>query len=53
MRLTYCHVAIPFGAPGAEKVNLNVDSLWSGGPFEVEVRKFPIPPCRDSELELC
>ncbi|KAH7137768.1 Six-hairpin glycosidase-like protein [Dactylonectria macrodidyma] len=28
--------AIPFGSPGAEKVNLNVDSLWSGGPFEVE-----------------
>ncbi|KAL4938957.1 alpha-fucosidase A [Aspergillus oleicola] len=28
--------AIPFGPPGAEKINLNVDSLWSGGPFEVE-----------------
>ncbi|KAL2860813.1 glycoside hydrolase family 95 protein [Aspergillus lucknowensis] len=28
--------AIPFGPPGAEKLNLNVDSLWSGGPFEVE-----------------
>ncbi|KAL4994579.1 alpha-fucosidase A [Aspergillus recurvatus] len=27
---------IPFGPPGAEKLNLNVDSLWSGGPFEVE-----------------
>ncbi|KAL4977124.1 alpha-fucosidase A [Aspergillus desertorum] len=27
---------IPFGSPGAEKLNLNVDSLWSGGPFEVE-----------------
>ena len=26
--------AIPFGAPGSEKVNLNIDSLWSGGPFE-------------------
>lgn len=26
--------ALPFGAPGAEKVNLNIDSLWSGGPFE-------------------
>ncbi|KAF4994556.1 hypothetical protein FDECE_13079 [Fusarium decemcellulare] len=27
--------AIPFGPPGQEKINLNVDSLWSGGPFEV------------------
>ncbi|KAK4235693.1 Six-hairpin glycosidase-like protein [Achaetomium macrosporum] len=26
--------AIPFGAPGLEKIVLNIDSLWSGGPFE-------------------
>ncbi|WYZ46220.1 hypothetical protein EsH8_IX_000445 [Colletotrichum jinshuiense] len=26
--------AIPFGPPHAEKVNLNIDSLWAGGPFE-------------------
>ncbi|OBT77210.1 hypothetical protein VF21_04030 [Pseudogymnoascus sp. 05NY08] len=25
---------MPFGPPGAEKVVLNIDSLWSGGPFE-------------------
>lgn len=25
---------LPFGNPGAEKLNLNIDSLWSGGPFE-------------------
>lgn len=25
---------IPFGAPASEKLSLNVDSLWSGGPFE-------------------
>ncbi|KAF2658260.1 glycoside hydrolase family 95 protein [Lophiostoma macrostomum CBS 122681] len=25
--------AIPFGSPGDEKLILNVDSLWSGGPF--------------------
>ncbi|KFY14695.1 hypothetical protein V492_02453 [Pseudogymnoascus sp. VKM F-4246] len=25
--------AMPFGPPGAEKVVLNIDSLWSGGPF--------------------
>ncbi|KAI0397029.1 glycoside hydrolase family 95 protein [Xylariaceae sp. FL0594] len=25
---------IPFGEPGLEKWNINVDSLWSGGPFE-------------------
>ncbi|GAW27024.1 putative glycoside hydrolase family 95 protein [Rosellinia necatrix] len=25
---------ISFGAPASEKFNLNVDSLWSGGPFE-------------------
>ncbi|KAI0445071.1 Six-hairpin glycosidase-like protein [Xylaria telfairii] len=25
---------ISFGAPEAESLNLNVDSLWSGGPFE-------------------
>ncbi|RYC65718.1 hypothetical protein CHU98_g523 [Xylaria longipes] len=26
--------AISFGGPAAESLNLNVDSLWSGGPFE-------------------
>ncbi|KAI7502397.1 glycoside hydrolase family 95 protein [Hortaea werneckii] len=26
--------ALPFGEPGHEKLNLNHDSLWSGGPFE-------------------
>ncbi|KAL1861432.1 hypothetical protein VTK73DRAFT_7114 [Phialemonium thermophilum] len=26
--------AIPFGPPGAEKMVLNVDSLWAGGPFQ-------------------
>jgi len=30
-------VAMPFGAPGFDKVNLNVDSLWSGGPFQSDV----------------
>lgn len=30
-------VAISFGPPGAEKLALNVDSLWSGGPFENSV----------------
>ncbi|KAF2451710.1 glycoside hydrolase family 95 protein [Karstenula rhodostoma CBS 690.94] len=25
--------AMPFGSPGNEKIILNVDSLWSGGPF--------------------
>lgn len=25
---------MPFGDPGVEKVSLNIDSLWSGGPFE-------------------
>ena len=29
---------MPFGAPGNEKVILNVDSLWSGGPFGAAVR---------------
>ncbi|KAF2264823.1 hypothetical protein CC78DRAFT_516345 [Lojkania enalia] len=28
--------AMPFGRPGEEKIVLNVDSLWSGGPFSVE-----------------
>ncbi|KAL5335061.1 alpha-fucosidase A [Aspergillus crustosus] len=36
--------AIPFGSPGAEKINLNVDSLWSGGPFEVEGYSGGNPP---------
>lgn len=26
--------AMPFGPPGAERLVVNVDSLWSGGPFE-------------------
>jgi hypothetical protein len=29
--------AMPLGPPGAEKVVLNIDSLWSGGPFETAV----------------
>lgn len=28
---------MPFGGPGNEKLILNVDSLWSGGPFEATV----------------
>ena len=36
-RLKYYIVVIPFGPPNTEKLNLNVDSLWAGGPFEVEV----------------
>jgi alpha-L-fucosidase 2 len=31
---------MPFSAPGAEKVVLNIDSLWSGGPFQSSV-SFP------------
>ena len=30
-------IAMPFGNPGSESINLNVDSLWSGGPFECSV----------------
>lgn len=35
---------MPLGAVGSDYVNLNVDSLWTGGPFENSVRliKFPI-----------
>jgi hypothetical protein len=29
---------MPFGEPGVEKLNLNYDELWEGGPFQVEVR---------------
>lgn len=28
---------MPFGEPGAEKLNLNHDELWEGGPFEIDV----------------
>lgn len=28
--------AIPFGNPGSETLGLNLDSLWTGGPFESE-----------------
>jgi hypothetical protein len=28
---------MPLGAVGSDYVNLNVDSLWSGGPFENSV----------------
>ncbi|CAL5867131.1 uncharacterized protein PFLUO_LOCUS1343 [Penicillium psychrofluorescens] len=27
---------MPFGEPGIEKLNLNYDELWAGGPFQVE-----------------
>jgi hypothetical protein len=37
-RLLILGIAIPFGQPGQEKINLNIDSLWSGGPFESSVR---------------
>jgi signal recognition particle receptor subunit beta len=30
-------VAMLFGQPGSEKINMNIDSLWSGGPFEATV----------------
>jgi hypothetical protein len=30
---------MPLGAIGSDYVNLNVDSLWSGGPFENSVRR--------------
>jgi alpha-L-fucosidase 2 len=29
--------AMPFGPPGQEKLNLNLDTLWNGGPFEASV----------------
>jgi alpha-L-fucosidase 2 len=28
---------MPFGPAGSETLTLNLDSLWSGGPFEVNV----------------
>ncbi len=28
---------MPFGTPGKESLALNIDSLWSGGPFESSV----------------
>ena len=28
---------LPFGPAGSETLNLNIDSLWSGGPFESTV----------------
>ena len=31
---------MPYGIPGAEVVNLNVDSLWNGGPFGADVCNF-------------
>ncbi|PQE28907.1 Alpha-fucosidase A protein [Rutstroemia sp. NJR-2017a BBW] len=37
-RLFY-RTSMPFGSPGADQVNLNIDSLWSGGPFENSVSK--------------
>ena len=36
-----------FGEAGAEKVNLNVDSLWSEGPFESNVG---LRPCHTARL---
>ena len=32
--------AMPYGSPGTEVINLNIDSLWSGGPFGAEVKRF-------------
>ena len=38
---------MPFGEAGAEKVNLNNDSLWSGAPFESDVG---LRPCHTARL---
>ncbi|ETS78374.1 hypothetical protein PFICI_10436 [Pestalotiopsis fici W106-1] len=40
MRQAYCVGngrlgAMPFGQPGQEMLNLNIDTLWSGGPFQL------------------
>lgn len=32
-------LAMPLGGVGMDYVNLNVDSLWTGGPFENTVRR--------------
>jgi hypothetical protein len=29
--------AMPFGSPGSEKIVINIDSLWSGGPYSADV----------------
>lgn len=31
------YIGMVFGSAGAEKVAVNVDSLWTGGPFEATV----------------
>ncbi|KAE8443166.1 hypothetical protein EG329_002264 [Mollisiaceae sp. DMI_Dod_QoI] len=33
-KIRLMHLVMPFGSPGSELVVLNIDSLWSGGPFE-------------------
>jgi alpha-L-fucosidase 2 len=35
--------AMSFGPPGAESIVLNIDSLWSGGPFESSVSTLQFP----------
>lgn len=30
-------IVMPFGSPGTDVLNFNVDSLWSGGPFQADV----------------
>lgn len=44
IRANWRSIAMPLGAVGSDYVNLNIDSLWTGGPFENSVRliKFPI-----------
>jgi len=38
--------AMPIGPAGYETLTLNLDSLWSGGPFEVDVKQSLSPyPC--------
>jgi hypothetical protein len=34
---------MPFGEAGTEKINLNYDDLWSGGPFQVNVSREVLP----------
>jgi len=48
-RYTETLAAIPFGQPTMEKLSLNHDSLWSGGPFENDVSLTAAPSHRVSQ----
>ena len=52
VRILSFPIAMPIGSYDKEIVNLNVDSLWRGGPFESPVRGSVYPRFPPKAIEI-